>query len=123
MRKESVLRHTLETIRQAKARAGLSLRPRTAAKTLKPFLDQLDLLLIMTVEPGFGGQAFMPEVIPKIRQLRQWFSGDLVVDGGINAKTGALCRAAGANVLVAGTYVFRSASYKEAIKSLRGEIG
>ena len=74
----------------------------------------------MTVEPGFGGQAFMPEVVPKVRQLREGFSGDLAVDGGINAQTARACREAGANVLVAGTSVFRSGSYREAIQSLRG---
>ncbi len=119
MRSESVLHQTLETIRRFGARAGLSLRPRTAAESMKPFLKALDLVLVMTVEPGFGGQAFMPEVVPKIRQLRAWFTGDLAVDGGINAQTGATCREAGANVFVAGTYVFRSASYREAIQSLR----
>ena len=119
MRSESVLHQTLETIRRSGARAGLSLRPRTAAESMKPFLKALDLVLVMTVEPGFGGQAFMPEVVPKIRQLRAWFTGDLAVDGGINAQTGATCREAGANVFVAGTYVFRSASYREAIQSLR----
>ena len=120
MRSEGVLQQTLEAIRRSGARAGLSLRPRTAAESLKPFLQGLDLILVMTVEPGFGGQAFMPEVVPKIRQLRAWFAGDLAVDGGINAQTGAACREAGANVFVAGTYVFRSASYREAIHSLRG---
>ena len=120
LRSETLLRKTLETIRQAGARAGLSLRPRTTAEALKPFLDVTDLILVMTVEPGFGGQAFMPEVVPKLTTLRQWFHGPLAVDGGINADTGRACRSAGANVLVAGTYVFRSASYREAIQSLRG---
>ena len=120
MRSEGVLQRTLEAIRRQGARAGLSLRPRTAAESLTPFLQRLDLILVMTVEPGFGGQAFMPEVVPKIRQLRARFAGDLAVDGGINAQTGAACREAGANVFVAGTYVFHSASYREAIHSLRG---
>jgi len=71
------------------------------------------------VEPGFGGQAFMPEMIPKVRQLREWFAGDLAVDGGINAQTGRQMRDAGANVMVAGTYVFHSTSYQDAIRSLR----
>ena len=119
LRSESLLRKTLEEIRRLGGRAGLSLRPRTSAEALKPFLDRLDLVLVMTVEPGFGGQAFMPEMVPKVRQLREWFPGELAVDGGINAQTGALCREAGANVLVAGTYVFRSASYKDAISSLK----
>ena len=116
---EGVLARTLATIRDAGMRAGLSLRPRTKPDALKPFLKDLDLVLAMTVEPGFGGQAFIPNVVPKIRQLREWFAGDLAVDGGINAETGRLCREAGANVFVAGTYVFRAKSYKTAIHSLR----
>jgi len=119
LRTESVLVSTLETIRKHGARAGLSLRPRTSAEALKPFLGSLDLILVMSVEPGFGGQAFMPDMIPKVRQLREWFTGDLAVDGGINAQTGRQMRDAGANVLVAGTYVFHSTSYHEAIRSLR----
>jgi ribulose-phosphate 3-epimerase len=119
LRTESALRKTLETIRQLGARPGLSVRPRTSAEPLKPFLEAVDLVLVMTVEPGFGGQAFMPEVVSKVRQVREWFSRDLAVDGGINAQTGRACREAGANVLVAGTYVFRSSSYKDAMQSLR----
>ncbi|TPW17120.1 MAG: ribulose-phosphate 3-epimerase, partial [Elusimicrobia bacterium] len=88
LRTESVLRSALDTIRRAGARPGLSLRPRTAAEALRPFLDAVDLVLVMTVEPGFGGQAFLPEAVPKVRQLREWFTGDLAVDGGINALTG-----------------------------------
>ena len=120
LRTESLLRKTLGDIRKLGARPGLSLRPRTSAEAFKPFADAVDLALIMTVEPGFGGQAFMPEVVPKIGQVRQWFARDLAVDGGINADTGRACRQAGANVLVAGTYIFRAASYKTAIQSLRG---
>src|SRR3989338_7195254 len=120
LRSEGVLRQTLASIRQAGARVGLSVRPRTAAEALRPFLDAVDLVLIMTVEPGFGGQAFMPEAVPKVQQVRAWFQGDLAVDGGINAETGRVCRQAGANVFVAGTYVFRSESYRSAIQSLRG---
>ncbi len=120
LRSESLMRKTLEAIRHTGTKAGLSVRPRTTAEALKPFLGELDLVLVMTVEPGFGGQAFMPDVVPKVRQLRQWYAGDLAVDGGINAHTSALCRDAGANVLVAGTSVFRSPSYRDAIHSLRG---
>ena len=120
LRSQPRLEKALAAIRQAGARAGLSLRPRTTAETLRPFLGLLDLILVMSVEPGFGGQAFMPEAIPKVRQLREWFAGNLAVDGGINADTGRQMREAGANVLVAGTYVFRSRSYKDAIQSLRG---
>ena len=119
LRTESVLVSTLESIRTQGARAGLSLRPRTSAETLKPFLEHLDLILVMSVEPGFGGQAFMPDMIPKVRRLREWFAGDLAVDGGINAQTGRQMRDAGANVMVSGTFVFRSTSYRDAIRSLR----
>ena len=121
LRSEAALRTTLDAIRRSGARPGLSLRPRTSVDSLRPFLDAVELVLVMTVEPGFGGQAFMPEAVPKVRRLREWFAGDLAVDGGINALTGRACREAGANVLVAGTYVFRSASCQEAIRSLRGE--
>lgn len=120
LRSESLMRKTLEDIRKAGARAGLSVRPRTTAQALQPFLKHIDLILVMSVEPGFGGQAFIPETIPKVRQLREWFAGDIAVDGGINAQTGRQMRDAGANVLVAGTYVFRSTSYIDAIRSLRG---
>ena len=120
LRTESLLRATLGRIRQAGVRPGLSLRPRTAAEAIRPFGEAIDLILVMTVEPGFGGQAFIPEAVPKIRQLREWFDGDVAVDGGINAATGRQCRDAGANVFVAGTYIFRSASYRDAIQSLRG---
>ena len=119
LRTEKVLRKTLETIRQLGARPGLSVRPRTEAEPLRPFAEAVDLILLMTVEPGFGGQAFMPEVVPKIQQVRKWFYRDVAVDGGINAQTGRACRQAGANVLVAGTYVFTSPSYQDAIRALR----
>ena len=110
----------LGAIHKGGAKAGLSIRPKTPAETLKPYLPALDLVLVMTVEPGFGGQAFIPEAVPKIRQLRQWYQGHISVDGGIDAETGRLCREAGANVLVAGTYVFRAPSCRAAIQSLRG---
>jgi ribulose-phosphate 3-epimerase len=116
----AALRKTLEGIRKIGARAGLSIRPKTPAEAMKPFLDVIDLILVMSVEPGFGGQAFIPEAIPKVRQLRGWYSGDISVDGGINAQTGKQMRDAGANVLVAGTSIFRTPSYKEAIRSIRG---
>jgi ribulose-phosphate 3-epimerase len=119
LRTEGALLKALDSIRRSGAKAGLSLRPRTVADAAVPFLDAADLLLVMTVEPGFGGQAFIPAVVPKVRQLRQRYGGDLSVDGGINAETGRLCREAGANILVAGTYVFKSESYTEAIRSLR----
>lgn len=119
LRSEALVGKTLETIRRLGAKAGLSLRPRTSAEALKPFVEAVDLILVMSVEPGFGGQVFIPDAVLKVKQLRQSFTGDLAVDGGINAQTGRLVREAGANVLVAGTYVFRSPSYRDAIASLR----
>ncbi|MBI4343778.1 MAG: ribulose-phosphate 3-epimerase [Candidatus Omnitrophica bacterium] len=121
LRNEAVLLKTLATIRSLGAKAGLSVRPRTTAEALTPYLGAVDLILVMSVEPGFGGQAFMPEVVPKVRALRQRFAGELEVDGGINALTGRAMREAGANVLVAGTYVFHAESYRQAIASLREE--
>ena len=119
LRRPQMVERTLTAIRRGGAGAGLSLRPRTPATAARPFLDLLDLILVMTVEPGFGGQSFMTPVVPKVRQLRQWFAGHLAVDGGINAQTGQLCRQAGANVLIAGTYVFKAKSYRGAIDSIK----
>ena len=119
LREPEAMRSALEAIRRAGARPGISVRPRTPADALNPYLDRAELVLVMSVEPGFGGQAFMPEVVPKVRQIRGRYAGALAVDGGINAQTGRQCREAGATVLVAGTYVFRAASAQDAIASLR----
>ncbi len=119
LRDPSTLRTVLRDLRRRGVRPGLSLRPATPAEALKPYLDEIDLVLVMTVEPGFGGQAFLPAMVDKIRRFREWFAGDVEVDGGINADTARLAVAAGANALVAGTYVFKHANYGEAIQSLR----
>ena len=110
----------LKKLRDQKIRAGLSVKPGTPASVIKPFRAALDIVLVMTVEPGFGGQAFVPAMLEKIRAVRAWFSGDLEVDGGINATTAAQVREAGANVLVAGTAIFRATDYQQAIAGLRG---
>ena len=120
LKDERALRRTLGEIRKLGAKSGLSVRPRTGAETLQPYAPDLDLILVMTVEPGFGGQAFIPDAVPKLGQVRRWFDRKLSVDGGINGETGRTCRDAGADVLVAGTYVFKASSYKTAIESLRG---
>ncbi|OPZ31540.1 MAG: Ribulose-phosphate 3-epimerase [Lentisphaerae bacterium ADurb.BinA184] len=105
--------------------AGLVVRPATPAAAVAPFLHLADLVLVMTVEPGFGGQAFMAEMLPKIRAIRAMIDAGgravhLEVDGGINATTARDGIAAGANVLVAGTSVFRSADgARKAIRQLR----
>ncbi|MFH1790375.1 MAG: ribulose-phosphate 3-epimerase [Candidatus Omnitrophota bacterium] len=112
---------TIKAIRDEGRKAGLSVRPGTPVSRLKPYLGILDMVLIMSVEPGFGGQSFMHEVIPKITELRKMFMGDIEVDGGITAENVSLVHNAGANVIVAGTAVFGSADYKQTIRRLRNE--
>ncbi|MBI4430878.1 MAG: ribulose-phosphate 3-epimerase [Candidatus Omnitrophica bacterium] len=113
------VRQTLDQIRQGGKKPGLSLRPKTSADEIKPFLKYVDLVLVMTVEPGFGGQKFMPEPIEKIRVLRrEGFEGRISVDGGINAETAELALDAGADVLVAGNAIFGSSDRKAAVQSL-----
>lgn len=117
---------TLSLIKGHRRRAGLSLNPGTPAEKVLPFLGQVDQLLCMTVNPGFGGQSFMAEVLPKISQLRgeaerRQIHLDIAVDGGINFDTARRCVAAGANVLVAGNALFRhkSLNLKDAIQELK----
>ena len=115
---------TLETIRALGKKAGISVKPTTPVDVVYPLLDKCDLVLIMTVEPGYGGQAFIPEMLDKIRALREKIEErgldvDIQVDGGINAETGKLVREAGANNLVAGSYVFKESNRRAAIDSLR----
>jgi ribulose-phosphate 3-epimerase len=106
--------------------AGLSLKPRTPAEALFPYLPLIDLVLVMTVEPGFGGQSFMADQMAKVRALRRAIDqGErpihLEVDGGINAQTAKPCIEAGANLIVAGTSVFRNpAGMAAAIRGIRG---
>ena len=110
----------LQKIKGLGLRSGLALNPGTPLAKVVPFLSQVDMVLLMTVHPGFGGQSFITSVLPKIAQLRALFKGDIEVDGGINAQTARQAVEKGANVLVAGTYLFRAADPKEAIQSLRG---
>jgi ribulose-phosphate 3-epimerase len=115
---------TLRRIRQAGCQAGLALNPATPLEAALPFLDQLDLLLCMTVVPGFGGQAFMPEVLEKIHaastaRAARGLAFHIEVDGGIDAATAARCAAAGANVMVAGSSTFRAADMALAISQIR----
>lgn len=113
---------TIAEIERCGMKPGLSVKPGTPAEALFPYLDRLYMALVMTVEPGFGGQRFMPEQLEKVRALREK-RPDLVieVDGGVNRETAALCRAAGVDVAVAGTSVFRAADIPAAIRALRGE--
>jgi ribulose-phosphate 3-epimerase len=114
----------IRLIKEAGCKAGLSIRPRTPIQKIKPYLKDLDLVLVMTVEPGFGGQSFMPEMIPKVRWVREqlrrlggrcWVE----VDGGINADTAPLVVRAGADALVAGSAIFGAASPAAALKDIR----
>lgn len=115
---------TIARIRKLGVKAGLVLKPKTPAETVFPYLDQLDMVLVMTVEPGFGGQSFMADMMPKLRALREeidrrGLAVDLEVDGGIDAATASVVMENGANILVAGSYLFKQDSYADAVASLR----
>jgi ribulose-phosphate 3-epimerase len=118
-------REALETIRACGKKAGLSLKPGTPAEAALPYLELCDLILVMTVEPGFGGQKFMADMMPKLKTLRRWLDGknhgcELEVDGGVNAETARICRENGANVLVAGSAWFKApdpAAFAAAVKA------
>ena len=113
---------TLLQIRETGCRAGLTLNPETPFDLIEPFLDKIDLLLIMTVHPGFGGQSFRADQMHKVKRARSLIRKlDIEVDGGINADTARLSIENGANVLVAGTSIFHSKDYAMAIRELRGE--
>lgn len=111
----------IEHIRSLGTQVGLSLNPATEATPLMPYLDQVDMVLAMTVVPGFGGQSFMESVLPKITQIRQGAPDSLriQVDGGLNTTTIRMAVDAGADTIVAGTTVFRADDPAEAIQSLR----
>jgi len=116
---------TLAAVRAAGMRPGLSLRPGTDLDALDPYLPDLDLVLVMSVEPGFGGQAFLEEAPRRIAELarrrrERGLGFAISVDGGINAATSALAREAGADILVAGSYLFGAADRAAAVASLRG---
>ena len=103
-------------------KAGLSIKPKTDVSALIPFIPYFDIFLLMSVEPGFGGQSFIPETTDKIRELKQLLGkansdAQIEIDGGINAETGKLCKEAGADILVAGSYVFKK-DIAEAVESL-----
>jgi ribulose-phosphate 3-epimerase len=102
-------------------KAGLSIKPKTSEDVLLPYLKDLDMVLVMTVEPGFGGQAFMPDCAKKIEAIRKNAKDDLIiqVDGGINDFTGRVCKDFGANSLVAGNYIYKSDDVKKAIELLK----
>jgi len=110
---------TLKMIRATGAKAGISLKPKTPVEVLMPYLDSLDLILVMSVEPGFGGQSFMPDQMPKIAALRPKFKGLISVDGGIDSVTAPAALSAGADVLVAGSAIFGKSDRLKAILEFR----
>lgn len=116
------LDRTLQAIRAMGKKAGVSLNPATPASALRHVLDRLDLILVMSVNPGFGGQAFIPAMLDKISELREMTRGrniDIEVDGGIAADNAGEIVRAGANALVAGSSIFKTQDYAAAIKSIR----
>jgi ribulose-phosphate 3-epimerase len=119
------LDRSLALIKSFGKKAGVSLVPSTSEEVLNYVMDKVDLILVMTVNPGFGGQKFIASQLPKIDKIRRKITAsgrkiDLQVDGGINPETAQMVIAAGADVLVSGSYIFGSSDYKKAINSLRG---
>ena len=115
----------LDKIRELGCKAAISLKPRTPAEVAIPYLEKCDMILVMTVEPGFGGQKFMADQIPKIRQLREWLDDinpDCVieVDGGVDAVTHTVCKENGADVLVAGSAYFKATDRAAFVKTIQG---
>ncbi len=116
------LDRSLQVIRALGKKAGVSLNPATPENVIEYVLDKVDLILVMSVNPGFGGQAFLPAVIEKIRRISMMIAGcgiDLEVDGGVTPETAPLLTAAGANVLVAGSAVFKDRDYAANIRAIR----
>ncbi|MEK7672450.1 MAG: ribulose-phosphate 3-epimerase [Patescibacteria group bacterium] len=117
------LRGVLQLIAKLGAKPAVSIKPKTPVSDIADVLDIVDEVLVMTVEPGFGGQSFMPDMVAKIGELKALgFKGDIGIDGGVNAETAKVCRDAGATVLVAGNYIFAADDLDgriERIKSLR----
>lgn len=116
---------TIEIIKKNGAKVGISIKPKTKIDVLLPFLDKIDLVLIMSVEPGFGGQGFLEDNLQKVRDLREIIEKAnykvlIEIDGGINEKTAPLAINAGVDVIVAGSYLFGHKDFSKRLKSLRG---
>ncbi len=122
------MENTLEALRIIRAcgvKAAISVKPKTPAEAVLPYLELCDLILVMTVEPGFGGQSFMADMMPKVSKIRSYIDEknpacELEVDGGVNVQTAKICTSAGANVLVAGSAFFKAedkAAFVKAVKA------
>ncbi len=119
--------NTLEALKKIKAKGvkpAICVKPKTPAEAVLPFLELCDLVLVMTVEPGFGGQSFMADMMPKVAQIRKYINErkpdcELEVDGGVNAVTAKVCTEAGANVLVAGSAYFKAEDPAEFVRTVK----
>ncbi|MFD1705839.1 ribulose-phosphate 3-epimerase [Siminovitchia sediminis] len=121
------LHRTLQEIKKHDVKAGVVLNPATPAESIKYVLGDIDMVLLMTVNPGFGGQSFIESVLPKMTEIRkmaddQGLDLEIEVDGGINAETARLCKQAGADVFVAGSFIFNQSDRKKAIQELRRQV-
>ncbi|MFA9557410.1 ribulose-phosphate 3-epimerase [Evansella sp. AB-rgal1] len=121
------LHRTIQLIKETGVKPGVVINPATPVSSIQHIVEDVDLILLMTVNPGFGGQAFIPSVLPKIREVKDLVvqtgkSIDIEIDGGVNPDTAKLCVEAGANVLVAGSAIYNSRNRKIAIDSIRGAL-
>ncbi|WP_153124123.1 ribulose-phosphate 3-epimerase [Peribacillus tepidiphilus] len=119
------LHRTIHYIKSLGVKAGVVLNPATPVESIQHIIADVDMVLLMSVNPGFGGQKFIPEVLPKIRKVKEMALEknphlEIEVDGGVNAETAKLCIDAGANVLVAGSAIYNQADRKKAIDAIRG---
>lgn len=117
----------LQKIKKAGLKAGIVINPGTPVSALEPVLSLVDQVLIMTVNPGFGGQAFIPEMLDKVKQVATWreeggYAFDIEVDGGVDDKTIKACQEAGANVFVAGSYLFKASDLTSQVQTLRDAL-
>lgn len=117
---------TINALKKCGVKAAAAIKPGTPAEELYDYLPDLDMALVMTVEPGFGGQSFIPETAEKVRALRKKIVGlgletDIQVDGGIDASTSEIVKAAGANVLVSGSFLFKSPDMAQAVMKMKEE--
>lgn len=118
------IHRTIQLIKNRGVKAGVVLNPGTASELIKPLIADIDMVLLMTVNPGFGGQAFIPSVVTKIKEIRKWADElnpalEIEVDGGINPETIAVCAEAGADVFVAGSAIYNQRDRKKAIEDLK----
>jgi ribulose-phosphate 3-epimerase len=119
------LHRTIQNIKSYGVKAGVVLNPATPVESIQHIIADIDMVLLMSVNPGFGGQKFIPEVLPKIRKVKEMAEQkgldiEIEIDGGVNSETAKLCMEAGANVLVAGSAIYNEEDYAKAISLLRG---